>query len=431
MNDYSVEKQLRKYIVPNIFAMLGISCYILADTFFISCAAGANGITALNLTLPIYSLIYAFGSMLGMGFATRYMLMREDTDDSSGKMFSYAVEWEILLSLPFILAGMFCPGAVLQLMGADEEILVTGVTYLRIALLFAPCFMLNFTFTAFVRNDHAPKLAMAATLLSSLFNIVFDYIFMFPCGMGMRGAALATGLSPVVSMLICMVHFLSANNTIRFRLVRPAFFPLIRACRTGISYFIGEMASGLTTAAFNYILLGLIGNVAVAAYGVVANFALVATSVFNGISQGQQPVLSELYAQSNWNGVKRAERHSLQISLGAAIALLACVLVFANEMAELFNSDHSAVLARYATQGLRIYFTGFLFAAVNIVRAGYFSAIDAPWKSFVISMSRGVVSIVAFAFLLSRLWGIYGVWLSFPVAELFTLLISGRFSRGE
>ncbi|MCD8078389.1 MAG: MATE family efflux transporter, partial [Lachnospiraceae bacterium] len=92
--------------------------------------------------------------------------------------------------------------------------------YLRSALLFATCFILNFTFTAFVRNDYAPRLARSATLLSSLFNIAFDYIFMFPCGMGMKGAALATGLSPVVSMLICMIHYLSANNTIRFRPVR-------------------------------------------------------------------------------------------------------------------------------------------------------------------------------------------------------------------
>ncbi|MCD8077811.1 MAG: MATE family efflux transporter, partial [Lachnospiraceae bacterium] len=243
---------------------------------------------------------------------------------------------------------------------------------------------------------------------------------------GMKGAALAPGLSPVVSMLSCMIHYLSANNTIRFRPVRPALRPLLNACRLGTSYFIGEIASGLTMTAYNYILLGLAGNVAVAAYGVVANLALVATAIFNGISQGQQPVISELYAQNNRDGVKRAERHSLQISLGVAVALLVCILVFANEVAEIFNSEHSAVLARYATQGLRIYFTGFLFAAVNIVRAGYFSAVNAPGKSFVISISRGVVSIIAFAFLLSRLWGIYGVWLSFPAAELFTLLISGR-----
>ncbi|MCD8078388.1 MAG: MATE family efflux transporter, partial [Lachnospiraceae bacterium] len=121
MNDLTIEKQLRKYIVPNIFAMVGISCYILADTFFISCAAGANGITALNLALPIYSLMYAFGSMLGMGFATWYMLTKESGDELSGNMFSCAVEWEILLSLPFILAGIFCPDAVLKLMGADVE----------------------------------------------------------------------------------------------------------------------------------------------------------------------------------------------------------------------------------------------------------------------------------------------------------------------
>ena len=118
----------------------------------------------------------------------------------------------------FIAAGLFFPGQVMRVMGADAVIEAIGIPYIRIVLCFTPFFMMNYAFTAFVRNDNAPHIAMAATLLSSLFNIVFDYVFMFPLGMGMTGAALATAVSPIVSILICMVHYLSPKSSVSFQL---------------------------------------------------------------------------------------------------------------------------------------------------------------------------------------------------------------------
>ena len=166
------EKKLRKYLIPNIFAMIGISCYILADTFFVSRAAGTDGITALNLALPIYGIMFAIGSMIGTGSATRYSLSRIMSRKDTNKFFFNSIFWTLLISLVFVMLGIFCPEFVLRLMGADERILSVGLSYIRIVLLFAPFFMLNYTFTAFTRNDGAPGTAMAATLSSSMFNIV-------------------------------------------------------------------------------------------------------------------------------------------------------------------------------------------------------------------------------------------------------------------
>ena len=185
-----IEKKLRKYLIPNILAMVGISCYILADTFFISKAAGTDGITALNLTLPVFGMMFALGSMIGIGSATRYSLCKLMSRKNTEQFFSNAVIWSLIISMIFVLAGIFCPDTILRLMGADSSILKTGLPYIRTVLMFAPFFMLNYTFTAFVRNDGDPGIAMAATLSSSFFNIIFDYIFMFPIGMGMTGPLL-------------------------------------------------------------------------------------------------------------------------------------------------------------------------------------------------------------------------------------------------
>lgn len=174
-----MERQLRRYIMSNILAMIGTSCYVLADTFFISIAAGANGITALNLVIPIYGILYAIGSLIGVGSATRYSLSKSVGHDTANDYFSNAIWWTLLFSSIFVLIGIFFPDNLLSILGADKQILKVGTPYIRIVLCFAPFFMLNYTFTAFVRNDNGPRLAMLATLISGIFNIIFDYVLGF------------------------------------------------------------------------------------------------------------------------------------------------------------------------------------------------------------------------------------------------------------
>ena len=143
-----IEKQLCKYIILNVFAMIGTSCYILADTYFISNAAGTDGITALNLALPIYGLIFAIGAMIGIGSAIRYSLCKNTERREADRYFSNAVIWDVIIGLLFTAAGIFIPDIVMKFMGADEEIMGVGTPYLRIALIFTPFFMMNYAFTA-------------------------------------------------------------------------------------------------------------------------------------------------------------------------------------------------------------------------------------------------------------------------------------------
>lgn len=418
-----MEKQLRRYLLPNILAMIGTSCYILADTFFISLSQGPNGITALNLVLPLYGLIFALGSMIGIGSATCYALGKGSNTADYHLYFSNSIAWTLLVGAVFVALGVAVPDGVLRLMGADDTISRVGHNYIRIVLCFAPLFMLNFTCTAFVRNDGAPRIAMAATLLSGLFNILFDYLLMFPLGLGMTGAALATGFSPVVSMSICLLHYLSPRNTIRLTPTLPSLRRLLSACQLGVVAFVGEMSSGVTTMVFNFILLHLAGNAAVAAYGIVANIALVGVALFNGISQGLQPLASACHGSGDIQGQSRIYRHSMFIGLCVSAVVVAVVVTFAGTLVAVFNSQHSAQLADYAIPGLRLYFLGFLFAGANIVKSGFYSATGRGRESSILALCRGVVAIVAFAFLLSHLFGITGVWLAFPAAELFTLLL--------
>lgn len=421
----SITKQFIKYVTQNILGTLGVSCYIIADTFFIARAAGADGITVLNLALPIYSVIFAIGALIGVGAATRFAILRAQKDASAEYYFSNALCFVWLLAIPFVLAGALIPDKIVALMGGDAQIVALGTGYTRIFLLFTPFFMMNHVVSAFVRNDGNPSLAMVGTLSGSIFNIVFDYVFMFPMEMGLEGAALATAVSPIISILICGIHFQRKKNTIHFLACRPSVTYLWHSCQLGVSAFVSEMSSGVTTAVFNFLILALVGNVGVAAYGVVANFALVAAAVFNGISLGSQPLVSTYYGKGNTAAIRKILKLGCLTAVTLAILILAGIYGFTDTLVALFNSEGSAELAAYAHTGLRLYFIGFIFAGFNIVGTGFLSATQQAKGAFITSIMRGFAGILACSIIMAALFGINGVWLAFPASELLTAILMG------
>lgn len=420
----SVGKQFLKYIPQNILGMVGISLYILADTFFISKSVGADGITALNLVLPVYSVIFSIGAMIGVGSAIRFAIAKSRQSKDTDSYFSNGLFWGTAIGLAFALAGLIFPDKILALMGGDEEIVRVGTSYTRIFMIFSPCFIWNHTCNAFVRNDGAPLRAMIATLSSSLFNIVADYVLMFPLGLGMSGAALATAISPVIGVGVCLTHILSKKSNVKLKLIKPSFSRLIRSCQLGVSAFVAEISSGVMTATFNMLILGLTGNVGVASYGVVANISLVATAMFNGVANGSQPIASTFYGQGEKSKLKELLKLGFITAIGMSAVMIAIVYIWSETLANIFNGENNKILAEYAEEGLKLYFTGFVFAGINIVGTSILSAMEEAKGAFIASVMRGFVAIVAFAFLLSAIWGMKGVWLAFPAAEGVTVIIT-------
>lgn len=425
-------KNFYKYVSQNILGMIGFSCYVLADSYFISVAKGADGLTALNLVMPLYSIIFSVGEMIGVGSAIRYAIGKIKKDADADKYFWNSLIWCVMSSVIFVFAGVFFSADIMRVLGADEHIVAVGNNYTKIFMCFAPMFMCNYVANAFVRNDGAPEIAMLATLFSSLFNIVFDYILMFPMKLGMEGAALATVLSPVIGMTICCIHFFSKKSTIRIRVCRPSVKLLVSGCQLGVSAFVGEMSSAVITLAYNFVILGIAGNIGVAAYGVVANIAIVTTAAFNGIAQGSQPLISKCFGKGDREGCLQLKKMGY-ITAFVLAGIMYCILfTFSKEFVAIFNSEGSEMMAVYADMGVKLYFTGIFFAGLNIVGSGVFSATQEAVKAAVVSVARGFVFILGFVFLLSYLFEMTGVWLAYAAAEgatcvlMFVMLISDR-----
>ncbi len=207
MKTETLFKEFCQYVILNICGMIGLSCYILADTFFISNGLGANGLTALNLAIPIYSFIHGSGLLFGMGGATKYSIYRGQKEfNNADKTFSNTMYIMSAVAVIFVLTGIFFAEILTKLTGADKDVFRMTKTYLQVILLFAPAFMANDTLICFVRNDGNPKLAMLGMLTGSFSNIILDYIFIFPLNMGIFGAVFATGLAPVMSLIVLSGH---------------------------------------------------------------------------------------------------------------------------------------------------------------------------------------------------------------------------------
>lgn len=416
-------KQIRndfcRYVSLNVLGMVGLSCYILADTFFISNALGSTGLAALNLAISIYSIIHATGLMLGIGGATRYTILKSQQKETEANLvFTQTVMAGIAAGCLFLAIGLALAEPLARLLGADQDTLpLTGI-YLRTILCFSPAFILNNIFLAFVRNDNSPRLSMAAMLTGSFANIVLDYLFIFPLSMGMFGAAFATCLAPVISLGILSLHAIKKRNTFRLVWGNLRLRRLTAILSLGLSSFVTEVSSGIVLIVFNLVILGLTGNTGLAAYGIVANVALVATAVFTGIAQGIQPLASVGCGTNDQKLLTLLRNYTLALSLTFAAVIYGIVLLCSGSITAVFNSEGIPELAAIASDGFRLYFSGFFFAGINITMAAFLSASDRPGAAFSVSITRGCAAILPLILILPRLWGMNGVWLSFPAAEL-------------
>lgn len=421
----NILKKFAKYVSLNILGMIGLSCYILADTFFVSKALGSTGVAALNFSISIYSVIHGTGLMIGIGGATRYSILKSQKDDKKANaVFSSSVMLGILLGVIFAIIGIFGSKPLAMLLGADSVTLTLTKTYLTTILCFAPFFIMNNILLAFVRNDNNPNLSMIAMLTGSLSNVFLDYIFMFPLGMGMFGAAFATGLAPIISIGVLLIHFMKGKNNFVFIKSKLRWRSICDIFSLGLSAFITEVSSAVVLITFNLVIIGLKGNLGVASYGIVANIALVGVAIFTGIAQGIQPLVSNGYGMGHYEELKKIVKYAVITSLSIASLIYITVFYKADTIVAIFNSENHMEIAQIAKTGLRIYFLGFFFAGINIIMAMYLSATERTKNAFMISITRGCLIIVPLVFVLSTILKMTGIWLAFVLTECIVTILT-------
>lgn len=407
-----------RYVIMNVLGMVGLSCYILADTFFIAKGLGSDGLTALNLAIPVYSFVHGIALMFGMGGATKYSIfIGQNNKKDANEIFNNTWKAAIVIAGFFSLIGILFSKQLALFLGATGNILNMTNIYLKVILLFAPAFILNEVFISFVRNDGNPGLAMVAMLTGSFANIILDYIFIFPLKGGIFGAVMATSVAPLISMGILRWHKKQGKQQFFLKKNRFSSTMIEDVVKIGIPSLITEMASGIVMIIFNMLILKLEGNIGVAAYGIIANLALVFSAVYTGIAQGIQPLISEGYGKNDVKQVKVIYQYALITVSIVSLVIYTLSYTFAVPITAVFNSEQNELLQKIAVAGMKLYFIAVPFIGFNIVTSVFFSAIERVLPAQSISLLRGFILMVPMAYLLAAVGGMTGIWLTVPVTE--------------
>ncbi len=417
-------KQFLKYTSLSILGTMGMSCYILADTFFIAQGLGTDGLAALNLAIPVYNFIYGAGLMLGMGGAIKFAILKSQGNQKQiDRVYTNMIYMAILFSVLFSSLGIWGSGSLARLLGAEGAVFEMTKTYLKWLLIFSPAFIFNNIFICFLRNDEAPQLSMMAVLFGSFTNIIFDYIFIFPMKMGILGAVLATGTSPAIGLLLMSKHWRDKKNSFHFVKERVNFGIVKQNLSLGFPSLIGQIAAGITMIVFNFLILSLEGNTGVAAYGVIANISIVIIGIFNGIAEGVQPLVADNYGVGNKREIRSLHRYAMAMMLILAILVYIGIYVFADPITSMFNSEQNIKMQELAVIGLRLYFTSMIVAGYNIVITVFFTSTERALPAQILTLLRGFILIIPLSFFMAKMWGMNGIWLTFPVAELVVAVI--------
>jgi len=425
MKKNMIIKNFRKYVSLSVLGMICLSAYILADTYFISVALGAYGLTALNISVAVFGILFGVGLMIGVGGAIQYSIQKgKGNDREANSVFTHASVIGLLVSVIFSIIGIFFATPLAATLGADETILPMAAVYMKVVLSASPIIVFSSILTAFIRNDNNPKLAMAGMVTGSLSNIVLDWIFLFPLDMGMFGAALATVCSMVLGIGVLSLHFITKRNKFSLCKCKIQIKRIANIIFLGSSAFINELSLSIALITFNLIILSIEGNIGVAAYGVVANIAIIVMSIFGGVAQGIQPLLSKGQGLGDNSMIKQILKYAIVLVFIMSIGVYALTFIFTYEIVAIFNSESNETLALLAGRGLRIYFIGVIFMGVNIIAAAFFSSIANAKIGLLISVLRGCIIIVPMAIILSAAFDMTGIWLSFVFTEMIVCALS-------
>lgn len=422
----------RDYVYPAMANMIVLALYNMVDRIFIGQGAGPLAICGLALTLPCVALLGTVGTLTGAGAAARIMTAMGAGDRRfAAKVLGNALALNAALSAVLVAVSLAWLDEILLAFGASEATVPYARQYLQVLIPGSLVGNLNFTFCHAIRASGFARRSMGITVAGVVANMVLDPVFIFGFGMGIRGAAIATVLSMGVSSALIARHFLGWQNPLRLRgaSFKPHVLTLLSVIGIGMAPFIMNITTGMVNIIMNRYLVNHGGDYAIGAYGIISCYSILVSMLLMGICQGMQPIVGYYYG----HGKRRQARETLNeaLRLGSVVAGTGFIMgeVFAPALSKCFTWD--ARLAGMAAEGLRYTFLAMPVVGFQIVATSYFQSIRQAPKAIVMNISRQFVFLIPALGWFSARWGLTGIWLAIPFADVMAVLIALFFIRRE
>ena len=420
-------KLLLKFSIPAIVGMMVNALYNVVDRIYIGWL-GPLPMTGIGLSLPMMILMMAFGMLIGIGAASRISIrLGEGRHDDAEKILGNAFTMLILIMGSVMILGLLFKEPLLYLFGASPATYEYANQYMTVILMGSLFQGIGFGLNNVIRAEGNPKIAMYTMLLGALTNIILDPIFIFAFDLGIRGAAIATILSQLVTTIWVMRYFLSGKSKLSLKKenLKPSAAIVGSIVTIGMSPFFMQVAASLVTIISNNALKANGGDIAIGAMTVINSLAMFFLMPIFGINQGAQPIIGFNYGAKQYNRVKEALKYA--IAGGTIISTFGFIMTqfFTVSMIKLFNDDPE--LVSVATVGMRTFLVMLPIIGFQIISSNYFQAVGKAPKSMFLGLLRQVIVLIPMLLILPQFFGLMGVWYAGPTADLIASLVTALF----
>ena len=427
-----IRKLLIQYAVPAIIAMTASSLYNMVDSIFIGHGVGALAISGLALTFPLMNLAAAFGSLVGVGAATLTSMRLGQRDyETAQQVLGNVVMLNVIIGIAFGIVALIFLDPILYFFGASEATIGYAREYMVIILLGNVVTHLYLGLNSILRAAGHPRKSMYATINTVVINAILDPIFIFWFDWGIRGAAIATVLAQIISLLWQfrilsnreeLLHFRRGIYRLRRKIVRDII-------SIGMSPFLMNLAACFIVILINKGLKEFGGDLMIGAYGIVNRLGFFFVMIVMGINQGMQPIAGYNYGARQFDRVMRVLKLTM---IGATCVTTAGFLIgelFPRVAVGLFTTDEE--LIRLAVEGMRIVFICYPIIGFQMVATNFFMSIGMASKAIFLSLSRQLLFLMPGLIFLPHIFdvhtswdGSWGVWCSMPLSDLLASIVA-------
>ena len=421
-----VSTLLRQYAVPAIVAMTASSLYNMVDSIFIGHGVGPLAISGLALTFPFMNLSAAFGAMVGVGASTLISVKLGQKDyETSQHIFGNVISLTLILGIVFSALTLILLDPILYFFGASAATIPYARDYMLIILLGNVITHGYLTLNAVLRSVGKPQLAMNATILTVFVNALLDPLFIYGLDMGIQGAAFATILAQVISLIWQIKVFSNPQEMLHFKhgIYRLKKKIVTDTLSIGLSPFLMNTCACIVVILINRGLGSYGGDLAIGAYGIVNRIAFLFIMIVIGLNQGMQPIAGYNYGAQRYDRVLKVLRYTLLCATMVTTAGFLIGELIPGLCARAFTTDPEFI--RLAERGMRIVVMFFPLIGMQMVTTNFFQSIGHAGKSIFLSLTRQLLFLIPLLLTLPYFWGVTGVWMAMPISDAISCIVAG------
>lgn len=419
----SRRKVIFQNVAPAILANACVFLFSVVDGIFVGRGAGVEALGAVNIALPFVLIVQALNAMASIGGVT-ITAIRFGRGDNDGAQdaFMHAVSINFLVGCLVTLLGCTLTGPICQLLGASGNYLPLAKDYVFWWALFAVANSVSLNLQSFCRNDGNPSLVAITNVVITSLNIFLDWLFVFPMGKGVAGAAIATGISQVVGLCVILTHFVFKKGNLRIRRYRPKGKLYRKIVLRGLPEAIAQFSTPVTTFCMNQTLLATYGSLGINAFSVISYLSSFTMAVFFGASEGMQPLFGLAYGARQDDDLHHYYKAGQMISLIGSGICVAVYVLFPHSLCQLFGAD--AVTTDFTALHMWEYCWGFLVGSVNTMISAYLYSTKRSGHAIVLNLIRSLIMNSLVILCAPMVFGAGIVWHTFGIFETIVMVFS-------